>query len=240
MTTNNIDICGITPRCDLPKCDCNYPCNEICETHKFYVPDCKPDIENILQLFIDTSVEKCNVLNTLMGRKLVIYGELHIKILYVANTACQSVHSAHFDIPFCTFIMIGNISSEIAEVCLFIEDAFITQSDVKSFFVSTVILVCPLLEKKGKHSSCDYECEDNNYINKMKNKKFNYNKEKISCDTKTNTEKNINNDFYAEQDIYEDEDNSNFEFDIKYDMKCEDSINSSYTEEDEYFENDWK
>jgi hypothetical protein len=158
--------------------------------------------------------------------------------------------------------MIGNISSEITDICLFIEDAFITQSDTKSFFISTVIFVYPLLEKKDKHCSGEYDCNDNIYTNKMKNKKFNYNKEKICCGTKTtneadsidnihqnlkshkninaNAKKNVNNDFYVEQDIEEYEDNVNFEFDIKYDMKDEEFNNSSCTQEDEYFENDWK
>lgn len=212
MTTNHIDICGITPRCNLPKCSCKYPCKELCETHKFCIPICKPDIENILQLFIDTSIKKSNILDTPMGKKFVIYGNIHTKILYVANTSCQSVHSAHFDIPFCTFIMIGNITREITDVCLFIEDAFITQLDSENFSVSMLVLVYPLLKKKDHCINCNDGCNENCYIDNSKNKNFNYMNNCISGDE----DYIIKSDSLPNIDFNKD---SNKSFDIKYDKK---------------------
>lgn len=41
----------------------------------------------------------------LSGRKIIVEGTLKQKVIYTANVATQSVHSAHFDIPFSTFII---------------------------------------------------------------------------------------------------------------------------------------
>lgn len=41
----------------------------------------------------------------LTGRKLVIEGVLNQKVVYTANVATQSVHSAHFSVPFSAFII---------------------------------------------------------------------------------------------------------------------------------------
>lgn len=42
----------------------------------------------------------------LTGRKLVIEGMLKQKIVYTADLPVQSVHSAHFEVPFSTFIVV--------------------------------------------------------------------------------------------------------------------------------------
>ncbi|MGL4911412.1 MAG: hypothetical protein ACRC3Y_03175 [Romboutsia sp.] len=41
----------------------------------------------------------------LSGRKLVIEGTIHQKVVYTAEVAVQSVHSAHYEMPFLTFII---------------------------------------------------------------------------------------------------------------------------------------
>ncbi len=164
MKMDHIDISGITPQSNLPECPYNYPCKEICETYKLCVPKSKPDIETILQLFIDTSIEKSHVLYTPMGNKLIIYGNIHFKILYVAKTACQSVHSAHFDIPFCTFILSSSICNHIKNTSLFVEDTFINQFNSRNFFISIVMLVYPEFNKQNNPQGNTFNKNNFNYI----------------------------------------------------------------------------
>lgn len=226
MTTNHVDICGITPECELPRCYCTYPCKEICETHKLCIPNCKPDIENILQVFIDISINKSNILKTSMGKKLVIYGNIHIKILYDANTSCQSVHSAHFDVPFCTFILLNDATRDITDICLFIEDAFIDQLDSRNLSVSMIILVYPLLKNIDyclKHSS---NYNENYYFDNSKNKNFNYinncTNGNEDCTIRSDSLPNIQND----SQLYENS-NANFNMDSNKSLDIEYDKNSN-------------
>lgn len=199
MKNAHIDICGITPQHKLPKCSCNCPYKEICQTYKLCVPSCKPDIETILQLFIDTSIKKTDILCTPIGKKLVIYGMVHIKVLYVANTSSQSVHSAHFDIPFCTFMMLNKVCYSMENLCAFIEDTFVNQLDCRNFYISMLLFIYPMFKTQDdKHiydnnclekldtSHCenihyakfetlnDSEIKDYNYADNFNNKNYNY------------------------------------------------------------------
>ena len=202
---------GITPQSNLPKCSYNYPYKEICETYKLCVPKNKPDIETILELHIDTSIEKSHILYTPMENKLIIYGNIHIKILYVANTSCQSVHSAHFDIPFCTFILSSNICNHIVDTTLFVEDIFVKQFDSRNFYISTLMLVYPEFNKQKNKPTNNFNNEYN--MNHSNSCDFNY-------DKKTNTNSCINHHKYNESDIqYWNEYHDEFddEYHIQYD-----------------------
>jgi len=70
------------------------------------IPDPKPDIEQLLEVIVHPRIDKCKIIDTPLGKKLIINGHLKQQILYVADVPCQSVHSAHFTVPFCTFIEI--------------------------------------------------------------------------------------------------------------------------------------
>ncbi|MCM1989318.1 DUF3794 domain-containing protein [Oceanirhabdus seepicola] len=249
MKMDSIDISGITPQSKLPKCPYNYPYKEICETYKLCVPNSKPDIETILQLFIDTSIKKSHVLYTPMENKLIIYGNIHLKILYVANTSSQSVHSAHFDIPFSTFILSSNICNHIGDTTIFIEDTFVNQLDSKNFYVSTLMLVYPEFNK-----------QKNKPINDSNNKKLNYLKDNKNCDSdgKLQPSTSCSNfkDVHLDRTPY---DKSNMDFnnhfnneynmnhsnssDIKYDKKTNTNScanHNKYTEYDIQLQNEYQ
>ncbi|MCT4508397.1 MAG: DUF3794 domain-containing protein [Tepidibacter sp.] len=163
MKNDCIQITGVTPYDHFPNCLKNHPCSQICETDRFFIPKQKPNIHNILQVIADVSVCSFKVICTPLGKKLVIDGTKHIKILYVADDPCQNVHSAHFDIPFCMFILLKDIDCEVIDVFTGIEHISICQLDCRSFTLSMIIFACPIFEDKDKHKHChsDENCKQN-------------------------------------------------------------------------------
>lgn len=75
------------------------------------VPCVKPPIEQLLEVKVHPVVDECVIIETPVGKKLVIKGYVEQKIIYVADVPCQSVHAAHFTIPFCHF-------EEISSSCI--------------------------------------------------------------------------------------------------------------------------
>lgn len=129
------------------------------------VPYEKPDIEELMSVtarveIISQRVVKTPMDNTvasitnqedtnLTGKKLIIEGILRQKVIYTADLPQQSVHSAHFDVPFSTFIIIPqNIplaAKFLIEPC--IEDIYITSCNKRQIFknVTLFIKATPLL-----------------------------------------------------------------------------------------------
>lgn len=91
------------------------------------IPSQKPDIETINSVDISSSILCKHVISTprsfddsgttpvplpnlegklLTGRKLIIEGQLCQKVVYTANLEDQPVHSAHFYVPFSSFIVV--------------------------------------------------------------------------------------------------------------------------------------
>lgn len=96
----------IEHRCDpmfYPHRDhiCHYKQISVNET--LTVPYVKPEIEQILEVIAHPFIDECTLIETPVGKKLVVKGHIEQKIIYVADVPCQSVHAAHFTVPFCTF-----------------------------------------------------------------------------------------------------------------------------------------
>lgn len=90
------------------------------------IPPQKPDIETINSINISVNIIRTEVIKTprsytkaatpvavpnlegklLSGRKLIIEGELCQKVEYTANLTDQPVHSAHFYVPFSSYIVV--------------------------------------------------------------------------------------------------------------------------------------
>lgn len=132
------------------------------------VPPQKPDIEQIISVnakieIISQRVIKTPTListNTLVpsveglfstGRKLVIEGILRQKVIYTAANAQQSIHSAHFDVPFSTFMVLekGTSISTKYKIDVCIEDVFISSCTLRQIFKNVTVflkatpIVCP-------------------------------------------------------------------------------------------------
>ena len=108
MMNNSIRIHGITPHSHYPNQNCHEECIQTCENDRLCLPPRKPNIECLLEVCVSVSVCSHKIIWTPMGHKLVIEAVKRIKIMYVAEDACQSCHSAHCDIPFCMFVLLKN------------------------------------------------------------------------------------------------------------------------------------
>lgn len=197
--SNYIEISGVTPATSFPKYSSNMPSNQICETDILCIPEQKPSIESILQVKVNVLVCSHEIICTCVGEKLVIEGVKHINIMYVADEPCQSVHSAHFDIPFCTFILLKEKNCEVVDIFAAIEDIKIKQLDSRRFSLSLIIFICPEFKKKNNPCKTDpypctnyyrEDCENNYYKHKSKdhdNWKNKYDND-VSCPSHCNEE----------------------------------------------------
>jgi hypothetical protein len=205
MKNNHIDICGIIPQSKLPQIPSDYPFSEICETNKLHISKCNPNIEKILQLCVETSIKKRKVINTHMGKRLIVYGILHIKIFYVADKSFQNMYYAYYEVPFYTFVDLGKICEAIADVNIYIEDTIVDKIDSKTFLVSCLILVCPTFNTEAPSKDT---CNN-------KNSEYHIGDKKIHGE-----ECNIGINL-GETDV--------IECNIEYDMNLDTSFNEIYT-----------
>ena len=150
MNNNTIQVLGITPIQDYPSFPLKYPCKQVSQTDSLCIPCQKPDIKDIIQVTVSLSVTSFKVISTTQGDKLIIDGLKHIKIMYTANNDCSSVHSAHFDTPFCQFILLRNSCREVVCIETAIEHIAPHQISCREFAVCTIILLCPVFKKQPR------------------------------------------------------------------------------------------
>lgn len=131
------------------------------------IPHQKNDVEQVLKVTSRVQIVSQRVIKTpiaettggvlienyegtkLTGYKLVIEGILRQKILYTAAVENQSVHSAHFDVPFSAFIILPtgddpvNPTSPIDKYKIepFIEDIFVCRVSKRQIFKNVTIFI---------------------------------------------------------------------------------------------------
>ncbi|MGL5692796.1 MAG: DUF3794 domain-containing protein, partial [Peptostreptococcaceae bacterium] len=118
----------------------------------------KPDIETISSVYSCVDIISQRVVKTpvlanptltnwegtlLTGKKLIIEGILKQKVVYTAAVDEQSMHSAHFAIPFSVFIIVdGDTSlSQQFKLDTCIEDIFTCRLSERSVFKNTTIFI---------------------------------------------------------------------------------------------------
>ncbi len=119
----------------------------------FCVPKQKPDIEQIVKVWAETSVEKYNFVTTpiglslegqqMTGLKLFVSGTISLKYQYVACDTEQTVHTAEGCMPFCSYIVMSkdtNISQPIF-VRVTMEDIFSKQLDCRCIHNNFTLMV---------------------------------------------------------------------------------------------------
>ncbi|MEG1132481.1 MAG: DUF3794 domain-containing protein [Romboutsia sp.] len=162
----NVNIVGLYPESkieNLLKC---FPTNSWTQ---FFIPEIvdipskKPDIEGVVSVHSDIHLISQRVIKTpvvtnnkipnynisnsectkLTGRKLVIEGILKQKIVYTAAVDEQSLHSAHFSIPFSVFIIISQDTplTQNFKIDSVIEDVFTCRLSERSIFKNTTIFI---------------------------------------------------------------------------------------------------
>ena len=117
------------------------------------VPDVKPDIENIIDVdakfictntkIIDTPVGKSHEGQNLTGNKLVVNGKLCITVTYVAEVETQTVHTAHFEICVCEYIVVPNGTDLDCNInpSVYIEDIFFEKINCRQLFTNIVFMI---------------------------------------------------------------------------------------------------
>lgn len=112
-----IDIVGL---CDLDSINFSmYPYwTQISIPENLLIPELKPDLEQINSVSVGVEIFRSKVIVTptsigenyegkkLTGRKLIVEGALCETISYTALVEDQSIHTAHFMVPFSAFIVI--------------------------------------------------------------------------------------------------------------------------------------
>lgn len=163
----NVNIVGLYPQNkieNLLKC---FPTNAWTQ---FFIPEVvdipcqKPDVEGVVSVHSNVQIISQRVIKTpvvtdsdgipvydvtnsectkLTGRKLIVEGLLHQKIVYTAAVEEQSLHSAHFSIPFSVFIIIESDTplSQKFKIDSFIEDIFTCRLSERSIFKNTTIFI---------------------------------------------------------------------------------------------------
>lgn len=117
------------------------------------IPCAKPDVEQIVKVMAEVLIISTRVIKTpkatsaegqiLTGFKLIVEGEISQKIEYVADEPTQSVHAAHFHIPFSTFIVLPEdfTVGTYLTVTGYIEDIYALLVDKRTIFKNVTILI---------------------------------------------------------------------------------------------------
>lgn len=124
------------------------------------IPDLKPDIEQINSVKVEVEIIRKKVIITptsdpienqegkiLTGRKLIIEGQLCQTVTYTAQVPKQSVHTAHFIVPFSAFIVVPVLFGSVDalnvnfRINACVEDVFIKQVCSRQIFKNVTLLL---------------------------------------------------------------------------------------------------
>ncbi len=150
MTCNNTIINGVNPVFPL----LTSAWKEFSVMENLTIPVQKLDIKRITSLNIDAEITDFEVVRTPVtnknfegiistGYKLIVKGKLIQFIEYIAEKCDQSSHSAHFEVPFCTYIVLPDyyVPGNSISVNAIVEDVFIEQTSKRSFFKNVTMFV---------------------------------------------------------------------------------------------------
>lgn len=135
----------------LPVNPVNFKQMSVMET--LTIPEAKPDVEQIVTVSAQVIIKSTNVITTpvgtsaegqiLTGTKLIVEGAICQEVEYVADEPTQSVHAAHFTMPFSAFIVMpaGFVAGTPVEVTGYIEDIFVQLLNKRKIFKNITILL---------------------------------------------------------------------------------------------------
>ena len=162
----NVNVVGLYPENKIENLLSCFPTNSWTQffiSEIVDIPCKKPDVEGVVSVHSDITIISQRVIKTpvvtkngfpdynttnsectkLTGRKLIIEGILRQKIVYTAAVDEQSLHSAHFSIPFSVFIIIPQDTplSQNFKIDSIIEDVFTCRLSERSIFKNTTIFI---------------------------------------------------------------------------------------------------
>lgn len=147
-----IDYSGVANKNEFPTTPKSF--KQFTVQENLVIPSVKPDIEQIVRVMAEVKITHTNVIITpislsyegqrLTGRKLIVEGELIQKIEYVADEPAQSVHAAHFTVPFSTYIVLDSTDysdGDVVTVVPYIEDIYVKQIDKRTIFKNVTLFL---------------------------------------------------------------------------------------------------
>ncbi|WP_315121576.1 hypothetical protein [uncultured Clostridium sp.] len=144
MKGNDIEISGVISQDDLNYYNLHYPRKEICETYGITFLEDKPSVENPLQIFFDTKVVESKVVYTQGENKIFLHGIITTKLVYVADEPSKPIETIEFYKHFSCLLPMDSRNNESITTRVFIEDAIVTQESSRGFYISLLLLVCPI------------------------------------------------------------------------------------------------
>lgn len=123
------------------------------EDYVFCIPNQKPDIEQIVKVWVDGCVLDTELVKTpvgtslegqnMTGYKLLVCGDINLRVEYVALEETQSVHTAHTTFPFCGYVVLpGDINpNSIIKASISIEDILSEQIDKRCIYNNITIML---------------------------------------------------------------------------------------------------
>lgn len=141
---NGISKCGFK---DLPHF------RQVNVDYIFCIPEQKPNIEQVVKVWaepcvMDTEIVKTPVGTSLEGQnitgyKLLVCGDMKLKIEYVACEKTQSVHTAHTTFPFCGYVVLSKDinPNAIIKASAAIEDIFSEQIDLRCVYNNITMMI---------------------------------------------------------------------------------------------------
>lgn len=168
----NKDLIDIVGLCDPEAIDLSFPNNlwtQISVPENLIIPDQKPDIEQINSVKIKANILKKKIIVTpksngenqegkiITGRKLIVEGELAQAVTYTADVPEQTVHTAHFIVPFSAFIVLPEDTplDTNYEINVCIEDVFIKNFCPRQIFKNVTLLLQAI---RTIRTECPDEC----------------------------------------------------------------------------------
>jgi len=147
MLMNFIEIIGATDPSEFPVITCVNPNTQYIVEEKLIIPEVKPDVEQINSVMIEAKITDFRAIVTPVGLKVIINGIVKQKIIYTAANPVQSVHSAHYQKSFCTFIEIPltlpckmSVTKYLQKLGILLDDVIQCRTDVLIEDVSVALL----------------------------------------------------------------------------------------------------
>lgn len=155
IVKNLIEYVGIVSPAQLPTLTNPDAFKEFVVEEKLTIPEAKPDIEQIVRVMAEATITSLKVIKTpaatsiggqvLTGWKVIVEGFINQKVEYVADEPTQSVHAAHFKVPFSTFIVLPPdptfTKDMVVNVIPYIEDIYAKQLDKRHIFKNVTLLL---------------------------------------------------------------------------------------------------
>ena len=157
---DNVLITGLTPLDSYPRNGCKEFYKQVIQDTTLCIPSQKPDIESVNELKVSICLDSFKIINTVLGPKLIVEGTKFIKVIYTADNCQQSLHSAHWEVPFCEFILMKDLSYDkclksIDDIYIGVEEACVRCFTKRSVDISLIFVLCPMIKKDCySHDPC--------------------------------------------------------------------------------------